>query len=94
MQEIISNTGKTTAYKRPVFRLSADAPAISPTIVGPLIQPKSPARARKANRAVPPFGKYSLAILKEPGHITPTENPQIPQPASASTALDDNDTIR
>ena len=54
---------------------------ILPTSAGPAAAPRSPARARKANRAVPPFGSFDEEILMEPGHMMPTEKPHSIQPA-------------
>ena len=53
-----------------------------PTNVGPPEQPKSPARASSANIAVPPFRMDADALLKLPGHIIPTDKPQIAHPTS------------
>ena len=78
--QIIRIMGNAIAKSKPVFKLSPIAPAISPVSVGPDIHPRSPARANKANKEVPPFGKYELAMLKEQGHIAPTENPQRAHP--------------
>ena len=51
-----------------------------PTRVGPREQPRSPARAKKANMAVPPF-ILAEARLNVPGQSMPTEKPQRAQPA-------------
>ena len=51
-----------------------------PTKVGPPEQPKSPARASRANSAVPPPRMEAVAMLKVPGHMMPTDSPQSPQP--------------
>ena len=42
------------------------------TTVGPEEQPRSPARASSANRAVPPRGSRAAAMEKVPGQKTPT----------------------
>ena len=44
--------------------------------------PKSPARAKNANIAVPPLGHFCEDMLIDPGHIIPTAKPQSAQPAS------------
>jgi len=59
--------------------------------VGPEEQPKSPARARKANIAVPPPRMEADAILKVPGHMIPTDRPHIPQPISPSAGWGDRE---
>lgn len=51
----------------------------NPENVGPIEHPISPARASKANIAVPPYRIEAAALLKVPGHIMPTDNPQIAQ---------------
>ena len=79
----ISKIGNTVAIINPLLMLSLDLPAISPTSVGPAVQPKSPARA-----------KLLLARLKVPGHNTPTERPQSPHPASAKTGLEQSAAIK
>ena len=81
-------------HKMPMCRLSWKALAAKPTTVGPPLQPKSPARASSAKRAVPPFGIAALAILKLPGHIIPTESPQKPQPSRLNTGLGESDMVR
>ena len=50
--------GNKVAKSKPVFRLPPTASAIPPTIAGLTVAPKSPANARKANIAVPPFGHF------------------------------------
>lgn len=54
-----------------------------PTTAGPAEHPRSPARARNANIAVPPLGQLAAARLKLPGHIMPTDSPQRAQPIIA-----------
>ena len=88
---ITSITGKTVAASKPVFRFP---PAISerlPTIAGLIIAPESPAKARNANIAVPPFGQCSEDMLIEPGHIMPTAKPQSAQPASPKIGNEDSE---
>lgn len=76
----ISSAGKITAARIP-FLKSPDAMLETyPTSVGPAEQPKSPASASRANSAVPPFLIDAEALLKLPGHMIPTDSPQMPQP--------------
>ena len=85
-------TGKTVAKSNPVLRLP---PAISeslPTIAGLTVAPKSPAKAKKANIAVPPPGHFCDEILSVPGHIIPTESPQTPQAIRLSNGFGNSDT--
>lgn len=77
-----NNTGKTIAVNIPRRRLPENALETNPTRVGPPEHPKSPASASIANRTVPPLFMAADALLKVPGHIIPTENPQIAQPIS------------
>ena len=86
--------GNSTADKRPVLRLSFNERDTNPTVAGPREQTVSPAKARRANIAVPPFGHFSEAKLYVPGHIAPTENPHIPQPSSDTIAIGDNEAKR
>ena len=90
----ISKIGNTVAIINPLLMLSLDLPAISPTSVGPAVQPKSPARASSAKSAVPPRAKLLLARLKVPGHNTPTERPQSPHPVRAKTGLEQSAEIK
>ena len=83
--------GNTVAISNPVLRLP---PAISenlPTMVGLTVAPKSPAKAKKANMAVPPLGHFCDEILIVPGHMIPTASPQSAQPAKPSIDDADND---
>lgn len=83
--------GKIVAASNPVFRLP---PAVSerlPTIAGLTAAPKSPAKAKNANIAVPPLGHFCEDRLMEPGHIMPTDKPQSAQPASPSIGNADKD---
>ena len=52
----------------------------SPERVGPPPHPRSPARASRANIAVPPPRIVADALLNVPGHIMPTEKPVIAHP--------------
>ena len=54
--------------------------ATLPTMAGPMLPPRSPAIAKSANIAVPPVGNALEEMLIVPGHMIPTENPQIAQP--------------
>ena len=72
--------GKIIAASMPGFIFPPARFDIMPTRVGPLEQPKSPARASIANIAVPPVRSDTAALLKVPGHIIPTESPHNPQP--------------
>ena len=83
--------GKTVAINNPALRL---LPAISenlPTIAGLTVAPKSPAKAKKANIAVPPLGHFWDDILIVPGHIIPTANPQRAHPANPNIEEADKD---
>ena len=71
--------GNKVAKSKPVLRLPPTASAIPPTIAGLTVAPKSPANARKANIAVPPFGHFCEEMQIVPGHIIPTDNPQSAQ---------------
>ena len=82
------------AAKIPIFKLSEKAPEISPTNVGPPLQPKSPAKASNAKSNVPPRFKEAEAILKAPGQRIPTEKPQIPQPSRLNIGMGESDIKR
>lgn len=86
--------GKTIPARIPVFRLSPTRPETNPTSVGPPEHPRSPARARYANIAVPPFGKPEEAMLNTPGQRTPTERPHSAHPTRDKTGFGDSDAIR
>ena len=73
------------AARIPIFRLSDAIPETYPTTVGPPEQPRSPASAKSANITVPPFLMEADALLNVPGHIIPTDSPQIAQPSSEIT---------
>ncbi len=83
--------GNTVAASRPIFRLPPASSETFPTIAGLAIPPKSPAKAKNANIAVPPFGQFLVDMLIEPGHIIPTEKPQTAQPIRPKIGKDDND---
>lgn len=73
--------GKIAAASRPIFRLPPANSEKLPTIAGLTVLPKSPANAKKANIAVPPFGHAWEERLIVPGHIMPTLKPQRAHPA-------------
>lgn len=72
--------GKMIAAKIPILRLLENVSDTSPTSVGPLIHPMSPAKAKRANIAVPPAGILLAAILNVPGQRIPTDKPHNAQP--------------
>lgn len=86
---ISSRLGKRIPLRIPIFRLSPAMPETKPTSEGPLLHPRSPARARKANIAVPPEGIFLEARLKAPGHMTPTESPHSAHPIRLSSGAGD-----
>ena len=94
MQQIMHKIGKKIAAKVPNFKLLFAADETIPTRVGPALQPTSPARANNANINVPPFLIPAADILNVPGHIIPTEKPQIAQPIKLSIGHGDNEIIR
>lgn len=69
-----------TAARIPTLRLSWKAVDTAPASVGPAEQPRSPARAISANISVPPLLMPAAALLNVPGHIMPTDRPQMAQP--------------
>ena len=73
-------SGNTDAASNPIFRLPPASPEMLPTAVGLTVAPKSPANAKKANMAVPPFGHAWDERLIVPGHIIPTPKPQSAHP--------------
>ena len=77
---IKSTIGKIVPAKNPIFILSLNLFEIKPTSPGPAVQPKSPPSASSAKSAVPPLLIDAEALLKEPGHIIPTESPHTAQP--------------
>ena len=91
---IRSITGNRVATKIPIFRLLFAHDDTNPTILGPAVQPRSPPSASSANIAVPPLVSIADEIEKVPGHIIPTQNPQIEQPISDSAGIGESDTIK
>ena len=89
-----SNTGNTIPARIPSFRFSDSILETAPTSVGPPEHPRSPASASNANNAVPPFLIEADAILNVPGHMIPTDNPQIPQPIKEKIGDGDKEIIR
>ena len=94
MQQIIHKIGKKIATKVPSFKLFPAAEETIPTIVGPALHPTSPASANNANINVPPFLMPAAAILNVPGHIIPTEKPQIAHPIKLSSGIGDKEISR
>ena len=86
--------GNTLPTSIPVWRLSPACWVTVPTRLGPNAPPRSPAIARRANSAVPPWGIRGEVMLIVPGHIMPTEKPQKIQPISPKKGLADNDARR
>ena len=85
-----STIGKQTPAKMPVFKLLPAFCEIIPIKPGPNEPPKSPDNARRANRAVPPTGIVFHEMLMVPGHMIPTEKPQIALPARPRAGEFDN----
>lgn len=81
------------AVKSPRLILPVDS-EMSPTRAGPAEQPTSPARANIANRKVPPPFRQDAPNAKAPGHMSPTEKPQIPHPVKANRGMGDSDVSR
>ena len=77
-----SNRGKNIAVRIPFFKSPAVMLEMNPTSLGPPEHPRSLAKASRENMAVPPFLTRADALLKLPGHMMPTDNPQAAQPAS------------
>ena len=73
------------AAKIPCFKFPPIRSVAMPTTLGPLPQPRSPARAKKANMAVPPRRMDLAPMEKQPGHMIPTERPHRAQPARLKT---------
>ena len=63
-------------------------------VSGPMLPPRSPAMASSANMAVPPMGNFCEEMLMVPGHIIPTEKPQIMQPTSPVNGEEDMEVRR
>ena len=91
MNSIINKiNGKISPTPIPTWILLPALCVTRPTIPGPILPPKSPAMASKANIAVPPIGNSLDEMLIVPGHIIPTENPHTIQPIKPSIGFDDN----
>lgn len=73
--------GKTAAIRSPFCKSLCAKPETTPTDIGPMVPPRSPAKAKKANIAVPPAGQACEEILMVPGHRIPTEKPHSAHPA-------------
>lgn len=90
----ISISGNAVATSSPILRLPPAISEMLPTIAGLTVAPKSPAKAKSANIAVPPLGHFWEEMLIVPGHIMPTEMPQNAQPASPIVGKEDRDAIK
>ena len=90
----ISKSGNAVAANSPAFRLPPAILEIPPTREGLTVAPKSPAKAKNANIAVPPLGHFCDEILMVPGHIIPTETPQSAQPAKPIIGIADKDAVK
>ena len=90
----MSISGNTVATSSPILRLPPTVLETLPTIAGLTVAPKSPAKAKNANIAVPPFGHFCDEMLIDPGHIIPTEIPQNAQPASPIIGKEDKDAVK
>ena len=88
-RQIIRRIGKTDEIRIPLLRLSA-----CPTRVGPVEQPTSPARAKRANISVPPLGIEPAERDIAPGQRMPTENPQTPHPIRPIRGMGDREITR
>ena len=93
MIAIKSKSGNIIPASIPGFILP-DKSDTKPTTDGPAEQPISPATAKRANIAVPPPFIPDAPVLSDPGHITPTENPQKAKPINDKTALLEKTVIR
>ena len=86
----VSPMGKITPKSMPPF---SDPPArVSVqrlTIAGPATQPRSPAKAKRANMAVPPPRRETAERLRVPGQKIPTEKPHSPHPMRERTGEPD-----
>ena len=87
-------TGNKSPTPIPARILSPALCVTRPTIPGPMLPPRSPAIASKANIAVPPAGNLSDEILIVPGHIIPTEKPQIIHPIKPDIGFNDTEASR
>ena len=88
---MINKTGKTIAKRIPILKFSWNIFDVAPTTVGPMEQPKSPAKANMANMGVPPLGQALDDILMVPGQRIPTEKPVIAQPINESIGKKDKE---
>ena len=86
-------TGAMIPARIPILIVPA-ALDTKPTKVGPPEHPRSPANASIAKSKVPPLRNAADALLKVPGHIIPTEKPQIPQPISSTIGIGTRDIQR
>ena len=93
IRQTIIAAGKAMEQSSPFAILSFE-PETKPTIDGPTVQPKSPARAKLANIVVEAFGISFAAIENAPGHIGATAIPQIAQPTSETIALPEREASR
>ena len=91
---MIMTIGNKVAKSNPILRLPPTASAIFPVTAGLIVAPKSPANAKKANNAVPPFGHFCVEMLIVPGHIIPTANPHNAQPASPIIEMRDSEAVK
>lgn len=82
------------AKSRPILRSPPAMPEKRPTINGPTVPPRSPAKAKNANMAVPPMGHFCAEILIVPGHMIPTEMPHSAQPANPMIGEEDKEASR
>ena len=86
--------GKIVATRMPTFRSSFAIDDTKPTRLGPALHPRSPPSASSANIAVPPLVSIVDEIENVPGHIIPTQKPQIEQPISDSAGIGESDTTK
>ena len=86
--------GNISAKKKAYFNSPSKKLEIYPATDGPIRHPASPARAKSANIATPPVGKFSDAVENVPGHITPTDKPHIAHPQRATMGLFESAAIR
>lgn len=80
-------TGKIIEKISPFFKSPPKASVIQPIIVGPEVQPISPATARNANIAIVAFGITFVVKLIVAGHIADTARPHKAHPAREITGL-------
>ena len=79
------------AMRSPIFRLPPAISDMLPTIAGLTVAPKSPAKAKNANIAVPPLGHFCEERLIVPGHRIPTAIPQSAHPAKPRNGKGERD---